>query len=528
MQLHGKNFIGANLSAEGKPSIFAFNPREGRRLDTPFHEATAEEIDRALDLAAQAAVDLRKTSAEQIAAFLEKLAAEIEALGDPLLEQASRESGLAIDRLTGERARTTNQLRLFANVVRDGTYLDARIDTALPDRKPLPRPDLRRTLIPIGPVIVFGASNFPFAFSVAGGDTCAAFAARNPVVVKAHPAHPGTSEMTASAVVKAISASGLPNGMFSLLHAADPAVSISLVQHPAAKAVGFTGSLRAGRAIMDAAAQRPEPIPAYVEMGSINPVFVLPGALKDHDTLAQNLFNSATLGVGQFCTSPGVVVGESGQQFAAFTKTLAGHFKKAAAGTMLHPGILKSYRHDTEARGKVRGVSAVASTVEVKENATEAAPVFFETDGTTWMDNEELSSEIFGPSSVAVRAQSRDELLQIAEGLEGSLTASVFATPEDMEQYRDLIDVLETKAGRLIFNGFPTGVEVSYAMNHGGPYPATGDPKFTSVGTASIARFLRPVCYQSFPQSLLPVELQNANERGIWRTVDGVLTKDAL
>lgn len=528
MQLHGKNFIGSGLSAEGKPTIFAFNPREGKKIDTPFYEATDDEIDRALNLAAQAAPELRKATAEQIASFLETLAAEIDALGDALLDQASLESGLTKDRLTGERARTTNQLKLFAGVVRDGAYLDVRIDTALPDRKPLPRPDLRRMLVPIGPVVVFGASNFPLAFSVAGGDTCAAFAARNPVVVKGHPAHPGTSEMVATAVVKAVKANGLPAGTFSLVNAADPAVSISLVQHPAAKAVGFTGSERAGRAIMDAAAQRPQPIPAYVEMGSINPVFVLPGALKDTDTMAQNFFNSASLGVGQFCTSPGVVVGEAGPQFAAFTQTLAKHFEKGAAGTMLHPGILQGYKRSTEGRSKIHGVTTVTSTVEAQESATQAVPVLFETDGITWMDHEELTTEIFGPSSVAVRARSRDELLQIAEGLDGTLTTSVFGTPEDLEENRDLVAVLETKAGRLIFNGFPTGVEVSPAMNHGGPYPATGDPKFTSVGTASIARFLRPVCFQNFPQPLLPVELQNSNERGIWRMINGTLTKDAL
>ena len=279
---------------------------------------------------------------------------------------------------------------------------------------------------------------------------------------------------------------------------------------------------------MDAAGQRPQPIPAYVEMGSINPVFVLPGALKDGEGLAQNLFNSATLGVGQFCTSPGVVVGEASPQFAAFTQSLAGHFEKGAAGTMLHPSILQGYRKNTEGRGKIDGVKAVVSTVQAQESATQAVPVLFETDAATWMQNEALANEIFGPSSVAVRAKTRDELLEMAEGLDGTLTASVFGTQEDMDEYRDLISVLETKAGRLIFNGFPTGVEVSPAMNHGGPYPATGDPKFTSVGTASILRFLRPVCFQNFPQSLLPVELQNANERGIWRTIDGRLTKDAL
>ena len=320
MQLHGKNIIGANLSAEGTPKIFGYDPKAGTKLAVAFHEATADEIDRALDLATQAFPAMRAAGAEQIADLLEGIAGQLEILGDVLIEQAALESGLGKERLTGERARTMNQLKLFASVVRDGSYLDVRIDPALPDRKPLPRPDLRRMLIPMGPVVVFGASNFPLAFSVAGGDTASALAARNPVVVKGHPAHPGTSEMVASAIARAVAKSGLPEGTFSLVQAADPAVSISLVQHPATKAVAFTGSERAGRAIFDAAAERAQPIPDYVEMGSINPVFVLPGALKDAEALAQGLFNSINLGVGQFCTSPGVVVGEEGSQFSSFTE----------------------------------------------------------------------------------------------------------------------------------------------------------------------------------------------------------------
>ena len=528
MQLHGKNIIGAHLSAEGTPNIFGYDPKAGTKLAVAFHEATADEIDRALDLATQAFPALRAAGAEQIADLLEGIAGQIEVLGDVLIEQAALESGLGKERLTGERARTMNQLKLFAGVVRDGSYLDVRIDPALPDRKPLPRPDLRRMLIPMGPVVVFGASNFPLAFSVAGGDTASALAARNPVVVKGHPAHPGTSEMVASAIARAVAKSGLPEGTFSLVQAADPAVSISLVQHPATKAVAFTGSERAGRAIFDAAAERTQPVPAYVEMGSINPVFVLPGALKDAEALAQGLFNSISLGVGQFCTSPGVVVGEEGSQFSSFTENLAKHFENGEPGTMLHPGILRSYRESVEERGKVNGVKALASQGEAHEALTQALPVLFETDGQTWMSHEDLANEIFGPSSIAVRVKSREELLHVAEGLDGTLTVTLCGTPADLEEYRDLVAVLETKAGRLLFNGFPTGVEVSHAMNHGGPYPATADPKFTSVGTAAILRFLRPVCYQNFPENLLPPELRDANPRDIWRLIDGKLTKDGL
>jgi NADP-dependent aldehyde dehydrogenase len=469
---------------------------------------------------------LRELEAERIAAFLDTIAAEIEALGDTLIDQAVTESGLTKDRLTGERGRTANQLRLFATLVREGSYVDARIDTALPDRKPLPRPDLRRMLIPIGPVVVFGASNFPLAFSVAGGDTASAFAAKNPVIVKAHPAHPGTSELVASAILRAVEKSGLPEGTFSMVHAADPEVSLSLVKHRAARAVGFTGSERAGRAIFNAAAQRPDPIPAYVEMGSINPVFILPGALDSSlDSIAQGLFTSMNMGVGQFCTCPGVVVVNATPSFQEFGKKLAALVENGAPGTMLHPSILKGYVENTERRSKVEEVATIRSSQKSDPGKTEAVPVLFETDANAWLRNRELATEIFGPSAVLVRSHSKDELLRIANELHGTLTVTVFGTPEDVENNRDLIAILEDKAGRLIFNGYPTGVEVSHAMHHGGPYPATADPKFTSVGTAAILRFLRPVCFQNFPEKSLPPELQNANPRGIWRLVNGELTR---
>jgi NADP-dependent aldehyde dehydrogenase len=482
-----------------------------------------------MNAAAEAFTTFRNSTPEVIASLLETIASEIESLGDELIETSSLESGLPVARLTGERARTTGQLRLFASLVREGSFVDARIDTALPDRKPLPRPDLRRMLIPIGPVVVFGASNFPLAFSVAGGDTASALAAKNPVIVKAHPAHPGTSELVASAITRAVQKSGLPAGTFSMLHGVDPAVSIKLVRHPAAKAVAFTGSERAGRAIFDAASQRPEPIPAYVEMGSNNPVFVLPGALNgSQENFAQGLFGSVNLGVGQFCTSPGVIVGQQGEAFQSFSQKLEELFKNGAAGTMLHPGILKGYSDSVHAREKTGGVSAVRSSESAEALKTEALPVLFDTDAKTWLNQPELASEIFGPSAVLVRWQSREELLRIANEWNGTLTATVFGAPEDLHEFRDLIQILETKAGRVLFNGFPTGVEVSHAMHHGGPYPATGDAKFTSVGTAAILRFLRPICYQNFPGQALPIELQDENRRQIWRMVNGQLTKDSI
>jgi NADP-dependent aldehyde dehydrogenase len=528
MVLHGMNFIGMRLSSAGPKTFFGFDPRKGQQLGVPFHEATEEEIDRSLQLAAKAFAVLRESAPQVISGFLERIASEINQLGDPLIDQASSESGLPRERLTGERSRTVNQLRMFASLVQDGSFVEARIDPALPDRKPLPRPDLRRMLIPVGPVAVFGASNFPLAFSVAGGDTASAFAARNPVVVKGHPAHPGTSELVAGAVVRAVQATGLPEGTFSLVNAVDPSRSLALVRHPLAKCVAFTGSLRAGRAIFDAATQRPDPIPAYVEMGSTNPVFLLPGVIQERtDALVKGLTASVNLGAGQFCTCPGLIFAVKDNAFAPFKEKLADAFRQSAPATMVHPGVLKGYEEATSRVGKVNGIGENRARLSADPQKTEAAPILFETDSATWLTNGALASEVFGPSTILVRGESEDELLRIAESLPASLTATVHGTAEDLTKYRKLIAVLETKCGRLIFNGYPTGVEVSHAMHHGGPYPATADPKFTSVGTAAIQRFLRPICYQDFPDGALPLELQRENPRKIWRMIDGRLTRDS-
>ncbi len=529
MGLHGKNIIGAHLSGLGKSAFYGFNPRTSRQLDMPFHQATEEEIGRALELAAQAFPVLREGAPQAIAGLLETIAAGIEELGDQLIEQAAAETGLGRDRLTGERGRTVNQLRLFAGLVKDGTFVDARIDPALPDRKPVPRPDLRRMLIPVGPVAVFGASNFPLAFSVAGGDTASALAAKNPVVVKGHPAHPGTSELVAGAIVRAVKDLGFPEGTFSLVNAVDPAVSLVLVRHPLTKAVAFTGSQRAGKGIFDAAVQRPEPIPAYAEMGSTNPIFILPAAMEERtDALVQGLTSSINLGAGQFCTCPGLIFVLEGKTLNTFRDKLGHAFEQAMPATMLHPGILSGYEQSVSRVGGIEGVETKRSLQAADPGKTEAVPILFETDVATWLANEVLAEEVFGPSTVLVRGQSEEDLLRIAESLPGTLTATVHGAPEDLKKYRKLIAVLETKCGRLIFNGYPTGVEVSPAMHHGGPYPATTDAKFTSVGTASILRFLRPICYQNFPDDALPLELQNENPRKIWRTVDGQLTRDPI
>jgi 2,5-dioxopentanoate dehydrogenase len=522
MQLHGKNMIGAALSADGTQTLAGVAAQTGESLSPLFFEATTAEVDRAAALAAEAAGALAACSAQQIAGLLDNIGAEITALGDALIERAAQESGLSKDRLAGERTRTLNQIRLFAELVRDGSWVNASIDTAMPERTPLPRPDIRRMLIPLGPVAVFGASNFPLAFSVAGGDTISALAAGNPVIVKAHPAHPGTSELVAQAIARAIQSSALPSGIFSLLQGASPRVSIDLVTHPQIKAVGFTGSEAAGRALFDAAARRPEPIAVYAEMGSVNPLFVLPGALsKDTEALAKGIFSSVNLGVGQFCTKPGLVVGIDGTEFERLGEVLASMFSDAPAGTMLYTGIRNAFEARLSTASKVAGVKAQASAQARKTEGTEAAPAMLATDAETWLHNEALQGEIFGPATVSVACGSHEDLLRVAKQIRGSLTATIHGTPEDLEKYSDLVALLRTRVGRLIFNGYPTGVEVSHAMHHGGPYPATTDPKFTSVGAMAIYRFARPVCYQDFPEAMLPPELQNANPRKLWRTVNG-------
>jgi NADP-dependent aldehyde dehydrogenase len=506
----------------------AYNPRTREALAHEYEEASSAEIERAVDSAAEAAPALRALPAEKVAAFLHAIRDELASIGG-LIETADAETALGIDRLKGERDRTLNQIKMFADVVSEGSWVDARIDTALPERKPLPRPDIRRMLQPIGPVAVFGASNFPLAFSVAGGDTASAFAARNPVVVKAHPAHPGTSDLVAEAITRAVRASGLPAGAFSMLHGRTPEVSLALVNHPKLKAVGFTGSLRAGRALFDAAAKRQEPIPVYAEMGSVNPVFVLPGSVEvNPEGLADGLFRSVTMGVGQFCTCPGLVFGIGSSALQKFESKLFTNFENGEPGSMLNSAIAKGYSERSQQFSAIRGVQSHLARKAASSERTEGAPAVFAVDAATWNDNHELHEEVFGPATVVIRCTSERELLQAARSLDGTLTATIHGTPEDLLRNRELVNVLSEKAGRVIFNGYPTGVEVGNAMHHGGPYPATTDAKFTSVGTAAIYRFARPVCYQNFPDSALPAELQSANPRNIWRLVNGNFTRDRV
>jgi NADP-dependent aldehyde dehydrogenase len=442
-------------------------------------------------------------SPQKVAAFLDRIVEEIVAVGDSLIATASEETALTADRLNGERTRTLNQLRLFAEVARRGEWKDVRVDPALPDRKPVRRPDLRRTLIPIGPVAVWAASNFPLAFSVAGGDTASALAAGCPVILKAHPGHPRTSELAATAIRKATHACALPAGVFTLVEGASPEISLALVRHPGVKAGAFTGSLRAGRALFDAAAARPEPIPFFAEMGSVNPVFVLPEGLAERrEAIAEGLAQSVNLGAGQFCTCPGLAIGIANADFDKFAAQLRSRFAQTTTGKMLTPAITAAY---CDAVARIGGINGLRVTTGVGDGPV---PSLFETGAQTFLATPELRHEVFGPSTILIRCDSQAELEQVARALEGSLTATLHGTERDLRAHGALLKILANKVGRIIFNGYPTGVEVCAAMQHGGPYPSTTDPRFTSVGTAAIVRFARPICYQDFPPEFLPPELR--------------------
>ena len=521
--LDGKNRIGHTSTSEGSSTFTAHDPSTSEALEPTYHEATEAEVDRSLALAQEAFHPFREVAPEVRATFLRAIADELEQLGDVVLERADLETGLGSARLKGERTRTTNQLRMFAHLISDGSWVDARIDSAVPDRQPQPKPDLRRMLVPVGPVAVFGASNFPFAFSVAGGDTASALASGCPVVVKAHPAHPGTSEMVADAVLRAADTTGMPNGVFSLLQGAGHEVGLELVKHPLTRAVAFTGSQAGGRALFDAAAARPEPIPVYAEMGSTNPVFILPQALQQRGAaIAKALTQSMTLGVGQFCTKPGLVMVLDGAEARSWIETAGAHVENVAPGTMLYGGICQAYSRGIERLLSRADVDLVAQAeASADPSRTEAAAVLASTTARTLLENPDIAEENFGPSALVVRCESREELLRVAHGLEGHLTATIHGTEDELEGYLDLVGTVQDKVGRLLFNGFPTGVEVCSSMHHGGPYPATTDAYHTSVGTAAIYRFVRPIAFQDFPQAALPAELQDGNPRAIRRLVDG-------
>lgn len=525
MELTGKSIIGAKLSGSGKSTFFAVNPTNGENIAPEFKEASLGEINAAIDEAKEAFQVYRNKSGKEKAAFLEAIADEIMALGDDLIKRSMAESGLPEGRLVGERGRTVNQLKLFAQVLREGSWVDARIDYADPDRKPLPKADIRSMLKPLGPVGIFGASNFPLAFSVAGGDTASALAAGCSIVVKGHPAHPGTSEMVGMAIKKAIKKSGMPEGTFSMVQGASIAVGQAIVRHPAIKAIGFTGSFKGGKSLFDEAAKREEPIPVYAEMGSTNPVFILPRALKaQKESIAQDLSASVNLGVGQFCTNPGLVFLEASDEEVNFRELLAEKMGIAEPGVMLTKGIRDNYTAGIASLAKVKGVEILAEGKK-ETTACYGSSYLLHAQANTFIEEPLLEEEVFGPSTLTVTAQSKSELIAAAKKLHGHLTITIHGTEEDLEEHRDLIGLLEQKAGRLTINGYPTGVEVCNAMVHGGPFPATTDSRTTSVGTAAIFRFTRPICYQNYPQSLLPDELKNENPLGIMRLVDGSYKK---
>jgi alpha-ketoglutaric semialdehyde dehydrogenase len=522
MTIQGDMIIGQRIVRGSAGAIRAFNPATRAQLEPEFGLATRADVDAACTLAEQAFDAYRAIPLEQRARFLETIAERIMDIGPALIERAGQESGLPAARLEGERGRTVNQLKLFAKVVRDGRFLNATLDSALPQRTP-PRPDLRLRNIALGPVAVFGASNFPLAFSVAGGDTASALAAGCPVVVKAHNAHLGTSELVAKAIHQAALDCAMPEGVFSLLIGEGNQVGQDLVGHPAIKAVGFTGSRGGGLALVGIANARKEPIPVYAEMSSINPFFLLPGALAAGGAkLAQGFVDSLTMGVGQFCTNPGLVIALAGPDLDAFRSAATEALGLKGAGTMLTAGIHQAYSNAVEGRGGIAGVELVAQgSADGAGCAARAA--LYQTDAATFLANPALEDEIFGPTSLVVVCRDESELLQVARHVEGQLTATVHANGADRALAARLLPVLERKAGRILFNGFPTGVEVAHAMVHGGPFPATSDSRTTSVGAKAIERFLRPVCYQDVPVELLPVELQDGNELGLARVVDGEL-----
>ncbi len=521
--LTGSSLVGGtDVHPEGG-TFHAVDPASGAELDPAYSQAGPAEVDRAAALAAQAFPAYRRTTVEQRAAFLDSIATNIESLGAALAERVMAETGLPAGRVAGETARTVGQLRLFATVVRDGGWHGIRVDTPLPHRTPSPRPDLRQRAVPVGPVAVFGASNFPLAFSVAGGDTASALAAGCPVVVKGHPAHPGTSELVGRAIRDAVAEHGLPEGTFSLLQGTAHALGTALVTDPRIKAVGFTGSRGGGLALVAAAQQRPEPIPVYAEMSSVNPVFLLPGVLAEQAAeTAAAYATSVTGSAGQLCTQPGLVFGVASDGLDAFVDAAAAKIAATTATPMLTAGIAAAFDSGAESVAGTPGVTTASRGVADGSLTHPGLPQLFVTDGHTFLASPGLADEVFGPTSLVVRVRDTAQLHQIVAGLEGQLTASVQLTESDHDLAAELLSELELVAGRVIVNGWPTGVEVGYAMVHGGPFPATSAPATTSVGARALERFLRPVVYQDVPEDLLPPELRDNAAASAPRIVNGV------
>ncbi len=528
MSLTGKQLINGTWKSDAKDGAFAaLNPATNEKLPTEFQNANLDEVNEVV-AAADAAFPIFSTlSAEERASFLDEIASEMEAAADAIVERGMAETGLPEMRLRGELGRTTGQLRQFSNVLRRGDWKRAVIDTAIPDRQPVPKPDIRLTQIALGPVVVFAASNFPLAFSTAGGDTASALAAGCPVIVKAHSAHPGTSELVAKCIKKAIEKSGVPAGTFGLIHGPGQTVGAALVQHPDIKAGGFTGSVGGGRALFNLASQRPEPIPFFGELGSTNPVFLLDKALNEKaEGIAEAFVGAMVLGAGQFCTNPGILVVKDGKDTDAFLAKAAEGIAAQQAQCMLTPGISSSFNDGNKKRQASNGVSVKAFGPETDGN--NAQPVLMVVSASDYLADEELQEEIFGPSTLAIVCGSDEEMLQIAASFHGHLTSSIFAESGDLVMSQRLSAVIQNKVGRLIFNGYGTGVEVCAGMSHGGPYPSSTNVQSTSVGERAIDRFVRPLCYQNTPQELLPLELKDENPLGIPRLVNGAWTTDPV
>jgi NADP-dependent aldehyde dehydrogenase len=522
-----RNLIGYNYSFRIGNKFKAINPSSGKELEGDFYAASLLEADEALILAEKAFTEYRHVDKNKKAAFLRGIANEILALGDELIKRAMAESGLPEQRLQGERGRTMGQLNMFAALLEEGSWVDAVIDTALPDRQPLPRVDIRKMLVPIGPAVIFGASNFPLAFSVAGGDTASALAAGCPVVVKAHPAHPGTSALVAGAIKKAAENHGMPDGVFSILYDDGYTVGEALVKHPKTKIVTFTGSFKGGMALVKMAREREEPIPVFAEMGSINPVIFLPQALKNQAEELAKIAASITANAGQFCTKPGLLLAVKSEGLDRFKQALGIAIADINSATMLTPGICANFDKLSKGILSEDKVSIIGRSDKLnEEKVNQGLAVVTEITATVFLADEKYKEEIFGPYSMLVVADDMAQLEQVVISMHGQLTVTVMAEKEELPKYKQLTSKLADLAGRVILNGPPTGVEVGNAMQHGGPFPATSDSRFTSVGTGAIKRFVRPVCWQNWSEELLPDELKKDNPLKIWRLVNNQWTND--
>ncbi len=524
-KLLGKSIVGFSRSQSDEPFTQAVNPATNEPLEPQYFTAAGDEVARALDLAEKAFPIYSSLPAAKRVEFLRRIAELIEQAGDAIAERGVQETGLPEARMRGETGRTTGQLRLFAALIEEGSWVDARVEIAQPDRQPLPKPDLRSMKRPLGPVVVFCASNFPLAFSVAGGDTASALAAGCPVLVKAHHSHPGVAEIVGNCVEQAARDTGMPEGVFSLLYGGGRSVGVAMVEAPAVQAVGFTGSRSGGTALMQAAAGRKQPIPVYAEMSAVNPVVLLPEALTERgEAIAEGMLTSLTMGVGQFCTNPGLIFMPDSAA-PAFKEKLSSLVAEAGCGVMLNAGIAKAFRESTAAIEKIPGVKKLAAADDAGGNC--ASPAVFSVSVETFLSTPDLQAEMFGPATLIVEG-SMEQIEQAIAGLEGQLVGTIHGTEAEIKQYTSLVKTLEGRSGRLVFNGFPTGVDVCHAMVHGGPYPATSDGRSSSVGTMAIDRFCRPVAWQGFPDSELPQELQDANPLSIWRLVDGERSRESL